>query len=59
MDESFAHQKCVKVLSSQNSRQLEDTADSFHMILLSPVIYLHNKSLTWMKYVAPVNIRFW
>ena len=53
MDESFAHQKCVKVLCSQNSQQREDTVDSFLMILLCPVIYLHNKSLAWMKYVAP------
>ena len=53
MDESFAHQKCVKVLRSQNSQLREDTVYSFPMVLLSPIIYLHNKSLAWMKYVAP------
>ena len=45
MDESFAHQKCVKVLHSQNSQLREDTVYSFLMVLLSPIIYLHNKSL--------------
>ena len=45
MDESFVHQKCANVLRSQNSQQWEDTVDSFLMILLSPIIYLHNKSL--------------
>ena len=45
MDESFAHQKCAKVLRSQNSQLREDTVDSFLMVLLSPIIYLHNKSL--------------
>ena len=45
MDESFAHQKCVKVLLSQNSQLREDTVYSFLMVLLSPTIYLHNKSL--------------
>ena len=45
MDESFVHQKCVKVLLSQNSQLWEDTVDSFLMVLLSPIIYLHNESL--------------
>ena len=45
MDESFAHQKCTKVLRSQNSQLREDTVYSFLMVLLSPIIYLHNKSL--------------
>ena len=43
MDESFAHQKCAKVLCSQNSQQQE--VYSFIMVLLSPIIYLHYKSL--------------
>ena len=46
MDKSFQHQKCAKVLRSQNSQLREDTVDSFLMVLLSPIIYLHNKSLT-------------
>ena len=41
MDESFAHQKCVKVLRSQNSQLREDTVDSFLMVLLSPIIINH------------------
>ena len=45
MDESFAQRKCVKVLCSQNSQLREDTVYSFLMVLLSPIIYLHNKSL--------------
>ena len=45
MDESFTHQKFVKVMCSQNSQLREDTVDSFLMVLLSPIIYLHNKSL--------------
>ena len=45
MDESFRHQKCAKVLQSQNSQLREDTVNSFLMVLLSPIIYLHNKSL--------------
>ena len=44
MDENFVHQKCAKVLRSQNSQLWEDQS-SFLMVLLSPIIYLHNKSL--------------
>ena len=51
----FRTKNVRKFCAIKNSQLQEDTVDSFLMVLLSPIIYLHNKSLAWMKYVAPAS----